>query len=89
MPTDSDEAKETRAVFAARRRAHDAVKTALDTDRLREDIDPRYLAELERTVAQLYADMLKEQIFDLSEPISRIIHASRQQVANDTIDPTA
>jgi len=84
----SDQAKEAWGILFARVFAHQAVKVALDQQRLRDDADPYYLAELERITAQLESEVSAAQkAVRRDAGILDTIAAARQRIANDGIEP--
>ncbi|WP_152613450.1 hypothetical protein [Inquilinus limosus] len=81
------QAKEAWGILFARIFAHQAVKVALDQQRLRNDADPYYLAELERIAAQLESEVSAAQKAARHHSgILDTITAARQQIANDEIE---
>jgi hypothetical protein len=84
----TDQFKEAWGILFARIFAHQAVKVALDQQRLRDDADPHYLAELERITAQLESEVSAAQkAVRRPSGIPDMIAAIRQRIANDGMEP--
>ncbi|MDR6291427.1 hypothetical protein E9232_003961 [Inquilinus ginsengisoli] len=85
----SDQAENARAILFARILAHELVKAGLDQQRLSENIDPHYIAELERIVAQLDDEMsAARNVWHRHSGIPQMITAARERIANDEVEPT-
>ena len=85
----SDQAENAQGILFARRFAHELVKAGLDQQRLRENINPHYIAELERIVPQLDNDMSAAwNAWQRHSGIPQTITAARERIANDQIEPS-
>ncbi|MDR6293537.1 hypothetical protein E9232_006088 [Inquilinus ginsengisoli] len=83
-----DQIKEAWGILFARIFAHQAVKVALDQQRLRDDATPYYLAELERITAQLESEVsAARKAMRCDAGILDTITAARQRIANDEVEP--